>query len=65
MKTSIAPINAVFDQIARVTTDHCDVGDFSLSTDGYTVVLSEQPIGHPRKQGCAIPRTAFNRMVKW
>lgn len=63
-KTSVSLRNASFNQICRVRRDNYNQGDFSIMTDGHTTWLSEQKMGEHRKQGIAIPRGVFNRLLQ-
>ena len=62
---TVAPMNATNAQICWMGRDHTEFGDFSLMTNGYTVWISEQPIGAQRKQHIEMSKGQFNRLLRW
>ena len=65
MNSKISPKRASFNQICDMPRDHTDFGDWCLMTDGSTVWISEQENGKPQKQSIEIPRSVFNRLLRW
>lgn len=49
-------------QICSLRRDHCNVGDWSIMTDGFTVWISKQKIGHERTDHIQIPKRVFDKL---
>jgi len=54
-----------FEQICKLKRDNVESGDFWMTFDEGTVYLSEQPSGEKPKASIKIPRTVFNRFVRF
>ncbi len=53
------------DEVCRLQTDHNDVDDYWILTDGYTVTVCEQKSGKIPAQEINVPHAIFNRLIAW
>ena len=54
-----------FEQVCTLRSDNADAGDFWIITDGPTVSLNAQKLGHPASASITIPKEEFNRLIRW
>ena len=52
-------------QVCSLRSDNYDVGDFWILTDGPTVTISAQKLGHPVTASITVPKWIFNQMLNW
>ena len=64
-KPSFSPATATFNQLCRISRDNKEVKDFSILTDGVNVHLTEQRVGSRPMQMFTLPRSYFNKLIKW
>lgn len=51
--------------LAELRTDHKEIGDYWILTDGWRVSMVQQKTGESPTQKVTIPRAEFNRMIDW
>lgn len=63
-KMSPLQVNST-EKAARLQTDHHDLRDFWILTDGYTVTICKQRRGEAHTESVSIPRDKFLRLLDW
>jgi hypothetical protein len=65
-KRAKPPKDAVtLDAVCELPRDHVEYGDFWFMTDGYTITLAQQKTGEAAKSATSVPKTVFDRFVRW
>lgn len=49
--------------ICTLSRDNYSVGDWTIMTDGYTVWISKQKLGHPCTAEITVPKKVFDRLL--
>ena len=66
MKKIYSPQTAkTLTQLCTLKTDNYDCRGYWIITDELNVSIARQKLGHPAEETISIPKTTFDRMIKW
>ena len=49
----------------KLNRQNFDSGDFWILSNQYTIFVHEQKSGKPSKQNISIPKSRFDKLIKW